>query len=66
MSKGTIIFVKCNKLDQVYSRFSLHRQAITHIKEMYDCGHFVSMCEELSLNVSKLSELFQKDLGFQR
>ena len=31
MSKGTVIFVKVDKLDQVYSRFSIHRQAITQI-----------------------------------
>lgn len=51
MSKGSVIFVKVDKLEQVYARFSIHRQAITHIEEVYEHNKFVSICEEMNLNI---------------
>lgn len=34
LSKGTVIFVKVNNLSHIYARFSIHREAVTHIAEI--------------------------------
>ena len=34
MSKGTIIFVRVDNLEYIYSRFSIHRQGIEHVTEI--------------------------------
>ena len=49
LSKGTVIFlpVELDKIDFIYARVSVHRQAVTSIHEFKD--KFISICEELSI-----------------
>ena len=51
LSKGTIVFVRVNNLDHIYSRFSLHRQAVEQIHELRQHKVFLSICEELILKI---------------
>ncbi len=34
MSKGTIVFVRVDNLEYIYSRFAIHRQGIEHLTEI--------------------------------
>ena len=51
MNKGMVIFIRVDNLDYVYSRFSIHRQAITHIHELREQRKFISICIDLDLVV---------------
>jgi len=51
LSKGTVIFVRIDNLDYIYARFSLHRQAVTHITEVKQHKTFISVCDEFSMVV---------------
>ena len=46
-----MIFVRLNNLEYIYSRFSIHRQSITHITEMKEQKLIVSMCTEFKLAI---------------
>ena len=46
------MFVKVDNLEVIYARFSIHRQAIQQIYEMPSVSKFLSICEEMILNVS--------------
>jgi hypothetical protein len=51
LNKGTIIFVKVDNLEAIYARFSIHRQAICHIHELKEAKVFISICEEMNMNI---------------
>ena len=46
-----VLFVKVDNLDFIYARFSIHRQAVTQIHELRQHRLFLSICDELSLNI---------------
>ena len=48
--KGTLIFVTIDKIDRVYSRFSMHRETIIAIEEI--TGYIITMCSANSIIVS--------------
>ena len=50
-SKGSIIFVKIQDMERIYTRFSIHREAVIMVKELHEAGHFVSMCSEYVFNI---------------
>ena len=52
LSKGTVVFVDANSLENIYGRFSLHRHAIECVKEIPRKSLMVSLCKELIFNVS--------------
>jgi WD40 repeat protein len=49
MSKGTVLFVPTDELNSVYTRVSLHREAVLHIKELGE--HFISVCEANTMSI---------------
>ena len=51
LSKGTVVFVHVESLEQIYARFSVHRQGIDHLWEIKQSKCLVSMCTELVLNI---------------
>jgi hypothetical protein len=54
MNKGTVLFVHTDELSMIHARFSIHRQSISYIKELVQSEKFMSLCEELLVNVIKL------------
>ena len=52
--KGTIMFMTVNKIDKIYSRFSIHRETIINIEELP--GFIITMCAARILQISKFSE----------
>ena len=54
--------MQVDNLEVIHSRFSIHRQAIKLIRELPSCGRFMSICEELILNV-RISLYYAIDLG---
>ena len=51
MSKGTIIFVRVDNLEYIYSRFSIHRQSIDHLTEIRSQQRIVTMCSEYIISL---------------
>ncbi len=51
LSKGTLVFISVDNLEQVYARFSIHRQQIDQIYEVPKYGKIISVCHELVLNI---------------
>jgi len=49
LSKGTVIFISLENLEQIFSRFSIHRQSVEQIYEMKQSKNMISVCSELSL-----------------
>lgn len=52
--KGTLIFVTIEKIDKIYSRFSLHREAIIVIEEI--SGYIITMCAGHTVMISVFSD----------
>ena len=57
LSKGSIIFVKVNNLDQIYARFSIHREEVKQIYEIRKDRVFLSICEENILCIWGFTEV---------
>eukprot|EP00347_Sterkiella_histriomuscorum_P010595 403375671 len=51
LSKGTVVFISVDNLELIYSRFSIHRQAIEQIYEIKQYHKMVTLCQELSFNI---------------
>lgn len=51
LSKGTFLFIDVDNLESIYSRFSVHRQAVNQIYEIVDHVKVASICGELVLNL---------------
>lgn len=49
MSKGTVLFVASDELDKIYTRVSLHREAVVQVKQIVGTEHFISVCEANTL-----------------
>jgi hypothetical protein len=49
LETGSIIFLSVRSLDQLYARFSVHRHAITELKEMQAKKTMLSICSEHKL-----------------
>lgn len=46
MSKGSIIILHTNKMDQIYSRFTIHREAVVFVRYLPNTKTFISLCSE--------------------
>lgn len=51
LSKGTIIFVKVDDLENIFARFSVHHQQVDHIYEMRSQQKILSICSEFFLHI---------------
>ena len=60
-----MVFISVDKIDFVYARFSIHRQAVELIQEMPENEKFISMCSEKIIKVS-MADSQSLDLGLQR
>ena len=50
LSKGSVAFLEVDKIDQIYARFSVHNEAVTHICEIKEEGGiFVSICKACTI-----------------
>ena len=49
LSKGVVLFIAVDKIDQIYSRFFFHKQAIIHLKELPKRKKFISICQEMNI-----------------
>jgi hypothetical protein len=65
LSKGTVVFISVDKIDFIYARFSIHRQAVELIEEMPSNEKFISMCSEKIIKVSYFMSI-ELDMGLQR
>lgn len=54
-NKGTFVFVNLDNLEEMYARFSIHRQAITKFQQLNSRGIFVSICAELTMHIWEFS-----------
>ena len=46
LDKGSVIFVPIDEPDRVYTRMTVHHEAIRHIKEMPSLKTFITICDE--------------------
>ena len=60
LSKGTVVIVNVRKLDRVYLRQAIHRDAITVIKYLTHTNVFVSFCKEKYLKVWRVHEKYRR------
>ena len=51
LSKGSVIFVRVNKLEDIYARFSVHKQQIEHVHELKQQKCILTMCQENELKI---------------
>lgn len=54
MSKGSIVFVNTSLINQVYCRFTPHREAVRMVRYLPKNNCFVSICDEFNLKVWRL------------
>lgn len=52
--KGTLIFVDIEKIDKIYSRFSIHRENIIAIEELP--GYMITMCSAFTIFISSFKD----------
>ena len=46
-----MIFVRVNKLEDIYARFSVHKQQIEHVHELKQQKCILTMCQENELKI---------------
>lgn len=51
LSKGSVIFVKVQKIELIYARFSVHKQGIVQVHEMKKQRAIITMCEDHELKI---------------
>lgn len=56
LSKGSVVFVPVDDIENIYARFFFHRAAIKHIVEMPKHNKFVTICEEYNISLWGFSE----------
>jgi hypothetical protein len=56
MSKGCIILVHTRKLQQIYSRFTVHREAVEYVRYLPNAKTFVSVSTEQDFCIWKLNK----------
>jgi len=60
LSKGSVVMLHVKQLNQVYCRFTIHREAIVIIKYLPKTKMFVSFCTENNLKVWRVQNKERK------
>lgn len=55
LSKGSIVFVHIRKMNQLFSRFTIHREAVEIIRYLPLSKTFVSVCKEYNICFWKIN-----------
>ena len=53
LDKGSVIFIPIDEPDRVYTRMTVHHEAIRHIKEMPSQQTFITICDEKIMTIWK-------------
>lgn len=53
LSKGSVVFVTVDETDQIYTRITVHHEAIILLKEIPKIESFISICLEQRLKIWK-------------
>jgi len=62
MSKGSMVLVNINKINQIYLRLTLHRAAVVKILYLENTNKFLTLCADNFLSVSYVDRELKKAL----